>query len=202
MDKLARKDLLPLDVYEQVRSDWRQGIIEYKRNRRVQVGDRITLVFENRKTMRWQVMEMLRAEHIKDPGAIDAELEVYNALVPGDGELIATMYIAFSETDRVREEMPRFLGTDQSVWLVAGDHAVHAEPEAGHSKEDRISAVQYLFFHLDAAAAKALATPGTEVRLEVRHEHAAARQVLTEQTRASLAEDLAGGPKAGPAPRS
>ena len=195
MDKLARKDLLPLELYEQVRPDWRQGIIDYKKHRRVQVGDRITLVFENRKTMRWQVMEMLRAEHITDPKAVEDELAVYNALVPGENELIATMYIAFSDTERVREEMPRFLGTDRSVWLVAGDHDVHAEPEPGHSKEDRISAVQYLFFHLDDAAAKALATPGTEVRLEIRHEHAAARQVLTEEMRASLAEDLAGGPR-------
>lgn len=192
MEKLTEKDLLPLTEYVKVRDGWRQEIIAYKKHRRVRAGEWITFLFENRRTMRWQVMEMIRAEHMTDPEAIAGELAVYNELVPAPGDLVATMMVAFSSTDAVREEMPRFLGTDKAVWLVIGGNEVHGEPEAGRAEEERISAVQYVTFHLDAAAQAALAKKGTEVRLEIRTDGYPAKVELSEETRASLAEDLAG----------
>lgn len=191
MKKLSRQDLWPLAEYANIRDDYRKGILEYKKHRRIEVGDRVTLVFENRKTMKWQVMEMIRAEHMTSEEAIEGELEVYNELVPEAGELVATMFIAFSESARVRAEMPDFLGLDEAVWLVVDGREIHGEPEAGRSEAERISSVQYVRFHLDAAAREALSRPGAPTRLEVRHESHGGSVAVPEEMRRSLAEDLA-----------
>jgi hypothetical protein len=68
-----------------VRDEFRRRIMELKKHRRVTVGDRVTLVFENRDTLRFQIEEMLRAESITSDEGIAAELEVYNALMPDAG---------------------------------------------------------------------------------------------------------------------
>lgn len=192
MQKLTHADLWPLTEYERIRDDFRRSMIEYKKTRRVDLGDRVTLVFENRKTMKAQIMEMLRAEHIRDEAAIQAELDVYNELIPGDSELVATMFIAFSGTEKVREEMPVFLGLDRSVWLVVNDHQVQGRPEEGRSEEERISSVQYLRFPVGPKVREALHSGAGEAALELRHPKLIARAELPPEVRESLAADLEG----------
>ena len=90
---LTLDDISDLRAYERDRDGYRRTVIELKRRRRVAVGPIVSLVFENRETMRSQIQEMARAEHMVTDEQIQKELDVYNALIPEPGELSATMFI-------------------------------------------------------------------------------------------------------------
>jgi hypothetical protein len=183
-------DVVGLERYEAVRDDVRRRIIELKRARRLSVGPEITFVFENHHTVYFQIHEMLRAERITDLDAVREELAVYNALLPNPGELSATMLIEITQQERIEERLLSFLGIDEAVALHVGTHRVAAEFEPGRSKEDKLSAVQYVRFALPAAARRAFLDPDASARLVIdlpgyRHEAAFEGRV-----RASLGDDL------------
>src|SRR6476469_1643428 len=142
MNPLTKADLLSYEDYERSRDAFRTRIIALKQRRRLSVGDKITLVFENRETIQFQIQEMIRAERIVDPGKVQNELDVYNALLPAKGELSATLFIEITESDQIERDLDAFQGIDrgQTVALLAGSSAVYGNFEGGHSKEDKISA--------------------------------------------------------------
>jgi hypothetical protein len=97
MKKIALDDILGFSAYEKVRQEYRQQIIDKKKSRRVAVGDKVSLVFENRDTVIFQIQEMLRAERISDLDKIREEIAVYNELIPNPGELSATMFLEIED---------------------------------------------------------------------------------------------------------
>lgn len=122
MKALTQQDLIPHDEYERRRETYRQAIIELKRRRRIGLGEKITLVFENRETLRFQIQEMIRVERIFDPQKVQEELDVYNALLPASGELSATLLIELTDPDTMKQWLDLFMGLDhgQKVGLRAG----------------------------------------------------------------------------------
>ncbi|MSP58843.1 MAG: DUF3501 family protein [Myxococcales bacterium] len=190
MKKLTLADIRPLRLYERARDAARQRVIELKRARRVALGEHVTLVFENRATMIFQVEEMVRAEELADPAKIQAEIEVYNSLLPDEGELSATLFVEIVSSEAIRPTLHRLVGIDEHVSLVVGGIAVRAQFEAGRSEGERISAVQYVKFPLPVEARRGLATAGTEVALVSDLPGYECKTVLSEGTRESLAEDL------------
>ena len=111
MKQLIQADLLSTADYERQREQFRSQIIALKQRRRISVGPLITLIFENRETLRFQTQEMIRVEHILDPHKVQDDLDVYNALMPGSGELSATLLIEITEQDRMKEWLDVFMGT-------------------------------------------------------------------------------------------
>ncbi|HEX9144206.1 MAG TPA: DUF3501 family protein, partial [Candidatus Binatia bacterium] len=97
MKKLALEDIMGTAAYQKVRENFRRRIIELKQARRVAVGDKVTLVFENRDTVTFQIQEMVRAENISDLDKIREEIDVYNELIPEPGELSATLFLEIEE---------------------------------------------------------------------------------------------------------
>ena len=93
MPKLTLDDISDLRAYERERDEFRGQVIALKRRRRVALGDIVTLLFENRRTIRFQVQEMARAEKIISDEGIETELRVYNPLIPEPGQLCATLFI-------------------------------------------------------------------------------------------------------------
>jgi hypothetical protein len=183
-------DVVGLERYEALRDEIRRRIIALKRSRRVSVGPEITFVFENHDTVYFQIQEMLRAERITDLDAVRAELEVYNALLPKPGELSATMLIEITHQERIAERLLSFLGIDEAVSLQVGADRIAAAFEPGRSKEDKLSAVQYLRFVLPPAARRAFLDPAVPVQLVIDHPNYRAQVTLEGNTRASLGEDL------------
>lgn len=171
MRPLVQDDLIPQAEYERRRQGYRQRIIQLKQRRRITVGEHVTLVFENRETLRFQIQEMLRVEHITEPDKIQDELDVYNAMLPGDGELSATLLIEITDEARVKELLDAFKGIDRgpTVALRAGGETVFAEFEGGHSNEEKISAVHFVKFRPDAAFIDALASGRAPVSVRVDH---------------------------------
>ena len=192
MEKLALSDIKPLAEYERERTDFRRRIIELKAPRRISIGPLITLVFENRDTVRFQIQEMLRVERIEEEGKVRHELEVYNGLIPEEGELSATLFIEITDGDRIKVTLDQLMGIDEPGRLrleVGGERCV-ALFEAGHSSEEKLSAVHYLRFRLTPEQQKRLADPALAARLVIDHPHYQASAELGLSTRRSLLADL------------
>jgi hypothetical protein len=198
--------------YEPLRGAYRDRVIAHKRARRAAVGDRVSLVFEDRETLRFQVQEMLRVEGITDPARMQHELDVYNELMPGERELSATLFVEIQDPSRIRAELDRLLGIDEHVALVLGEApdetVVRARFDPHQLQEDRISAVQYIRFPLRPGEAEQLADPALRARLRIDHPSYRVEDELPAAVRESLVADLRGEPEPllrpapGPASRS
>lgn len=189
MKKIELDDIMGPSAYDKVREQFRRRIIELKKKRRVALGDKVSLVFENRDTVIFQIQEMIRAEKISDLDKIREEIETYNEMLPEAGELSATLFLEIDDQVRLREELLKFLGIDEAVYLQVGNHSIHARFEKGRSKEDKISAVQYVRFPFPTDAVEAF-TGGGKAEIVIDHPNYKATTLLTPETRQSLVEDL------------
>jgi hypothetical protein len=171
MKRLLREDLLSTEEYERQRESFRAGIIELKRRRRIAIGPLITLVFENRETLRFQIQEMVRVERIVDPAKIQDELDVYNALLPAPGELSATLLIEITDEAKMTEWLDRFMGLDRghTVAITAGGERLFGEFESGRSHDTKISAVHFVRFRPTASMREAFADLRKPVTISVDH---------------------------------
>lgn len=193
MKKVGLDDLMGLAPYEKGRPHFRQEIIEYKKNRRLPVGDCISLVFENRKTVIFQIQEMLRTERITDLDKIREELDVYNTLIPDSNELSATLLIEIEDQSKIREDLLKFLGIDETVYLKIGEHPrIRATFEEGRSKEDKISAVQYVRFRLSPEEREGFISGQGEILVFIDHPNYQAQAKIWQEMRKSLIQDLTG----------
>src|SRR5437868_1136425 len=110
MKKLTRADIRGPKLYDGFRDDLRKRVIALKRVRRVSVGPLVSIVFENRTTMISQVEEMCRAEGIHEPAKIQHEIDTYNAILPDDGQLGATLLIEITEETQIATTLERLVG--------------------------------------------------------------------------------------------
>lgn len=189
MKPISLDDIRGIAAYEKIRGDFRQKIIELKKKRRVAVGDKVSLVFEIRDTVIFQIQEMMRAERITDLDKIREEIEVYNGLIPEPGELSATLFLEIEDQSHLRDDLLRFLGVDEAVFLKIGTRKIQARFEEGRSKDDKISAVQYVKFPFTADERAAFAN-SAEATLLVDHLNYQAQVRLEAETRESLLADL------------
>ena len=113
--KLTIDDIADARAYERERSELRAHVIELKQRRRVSLGTVVTLMFENRDTMRYQIQEMARVERIFTDAGIQDELDVYNPLIPEPGQLCATLFIELTSDDQMREWLSKLVGIEHSV---------------------------------------------------------------------------------------
>ena len=190
MKKIALDDILGFAAYEKVRDEFRREIIEKKKLRRVAVGRNISLVFENRDTVIFQIQEMLRAERITDLDKIREEIAVYNELIPNPGELSATLFIEIEDQTHLRDELLKFLGIDEALNFKVGEQRIPGRFEEGRSKEDKISAVQYVRFSFTAESRQAF-IGGVPAEIIIDHANYRASEVLSAAVQGSLAQDLA-----------
>lgn len=192
MTPLTPQDLLSAADYERDRPTIRQRIIALKKRRRISVGALVTLVFENRQTLLFQIQEMIRTERIFDPGKIQEECDVYNALLPGLDELSATLFIEITDSEKIQELLDSLQNIDRSdtVALRVGDTSIFASFEAGHSKEDKISAVHFVRFSTTPTFRTQLAQPDMPAFLTIMHPHYRAEAPVSHEMRQEWLKDL------------
>lgn len=186
---ITRRDIKGPALYAPIRDDYRNRIIELKKPRRVIVGDRVEIVFDNRLTLTYQIEEICRLENLTRDDQIEAEVEQANQLMPTADSLAATLFVPLPPDEDARTALRALVGLDEHVVLHVGPHAIRAAFEPGRSTEDRISAVQYLRFPLSREAHAALATPGTPIVVEIDHPSYRHRVPCSDELRASLAAD-------------
>lgn len=151
MRKLTVDDIVDLRAYERERADFRQRIIELKRTRRITLGPILTILFENTETMRWQVQEMARAERMLRDEQIAHEVDTYNDLIPGPGELSGTLFLELTSDEALREWLPKLVGIEFHIAIGLPDGSLARgkpsdEDEERLTRDDTTAAVHYLRF--------------------------------------------------------
>lgn len=187
---ITRHDIKGPAMYAHIRDDYRQRVIQLKKARRVFVGDRVEIVFDNRLTLTMQIEEICRLENLTGE-LLEAEIASANQLMPTEDSLAATLFVPLPQDEHLKDRLRELVGLDEHVVLHIGPHAIRAAFEPGRSSTERISAVQYLRFPLSPAARTALQTAGTPVAIAIDHPNYQHRQDGLDDLRASLAADYA-----------
>lgn len=193
MTKLTLDDISDLRAYERERNEFRRDVIQLKKRRRVPLGDVITLVFENSRTIRFQIQEMARIEKLISDEAIETELRVYNPLIPEPGQLCATLFIELTSDDALRGWLPRLVGIERSVGVrLADGEVVPAVVDEDHdrqlTREEITASVHYLRWDLTPDQVERFGAG--PVALVCDHPEYPAETTLTDVTTAELARDL------------
>jgi hypothetical protein len=192
MQKLAQSDLYTLEAYPRERSAMRARVIAHKRLRTVHLGSHLSLLFEDRLTIQYQVQEMLRIERIFEAPAIQDELETYNPLIPDGTNLKATLLIEYADPDERSLRLVELHGIERRITLTAGGLApvvAIADEDLERSTDEKTSAVHFLRFELSPAHIAAL-KHGVEAVLSVEHPAYRERMTIAPETCAVLAADL------------
>ena len=196
---LTLDDISDLRAYERERDEFRRAVIAQKKVRRVTVGPVVTLTFESRTTVRFQVQEMARAERLATDAQVQHELDVYNRLLPAPGELSATLFLELTTEDQLRTWLPKLVGVERAAVLLIGEgtdtRMVRSVPEVGHqaqlTRSDATSSVHYVRFPFTPAEVAAFATgPVTLVVNHPGYPEGRPGVLLSAATRAVLTEDL------------
>lgn len=191
--KLTLDDIADLRAYEREREEFRAKVIELRRARRIALGSLMSLSFENRDTMRYQIQEMIRVEKTMTDEGVTEELNAYNPLIPDPGQLCATLFVELTSDAQVREWLPKLAGLENSVSLVLADGSrirgtIDEQHAAGLTRPDVTAAVHYLRFGFSPEQVEAFASG--EVRLECALPTYPESTVLAPASRDSLLADL------------
>ena len=163
MQKLTRDDLYPLEKYAEIRNDFRAEVMQHKKNRQLPIGSNVTLYFEDRLVMHYQVQEILRTERIFGANGIEEELEVYNPLIPDGSNWKATFMIEYPDEAERRVALTNMIGIEGKVWVkVDGFNEVYpiADEDLERDNEDKTSSVHFLRFELSQEMVAALKLGG------------------------------------------
>ena len=191
MDKLQRSALFSLERYHEIRPEFRARVLAHKRLRQVPIGPNVTLYFEDRLTIQYQIQEMLRVERIFEAEAIEEELAAYNPLIPDGTNLKATLMLEYEDPDERRRMLGRLHGIEDRVWLEVGGQRIHAvaDEDLDRATDDKTSAVHFLRFQLPNAVREALGDGGA-MRFGISHDRYRHHRELSEESRAALVADL------------
>lgn len=194
MSSLTLDDISDLRAYERERPEFRARVIALKKRRRVPVGPLLTLVFENRDTIRYQVQEMARAERMLSDEAIQTELDTYNPLIPEPLHLSATMFIELTSKEELEEWLPRLVGVETRVELRFGDDVVPCRVDPDHerqlTRETVTASVHYVSFAFSLEQAQRFGSQAVE--LVTTHPEYSYATVVSGETVAELVKDLRG----------
>jgi len=193
MNKLEKTDLLSLEEYNSTRDVLRKKVLAIKKNRKIQIGNNVTLLFENTDTIRYQIQEMLRIEKIFEAEGIEEELATYNPLIPDGTNLKATMMIEFPDEIIRKERLAQLVAIEKRVWLQVGENErtfAEADEDLERSTEEKTSAVHFLRFELTDLMVKDLKS-GVTLFAGIEHPNYNIRtQEIPIVTSSALAEDL------------
>jgi hypothetical protein len=191
--KLTLADISDVRAYERERPEFRAAVMETKRRRRISFGTIITLMFENRDTMRLQVQEMARVEKLDTDEAIQAEIDTYNSMIPAPGQLCATLFLELTSDAQMREWLPKLVGIESSfVFVLPNGDRVRSITDERHAaqltREEVTAAVHYVRFEFTSEQVDAFVGGG--VRIDIDHPDYLESVQLSAVTQAELMTDL------------
>jgi hypothetical protein len=190
MKPIERSELLGLGAYEQIRERFRARVIAEKKRRRVTVGDHISVLFENRDTVLFQIQEMIRTERLTQEAAIQHEMQTYNELIPGVRELSATFFIEYEDREERDRKLVELAGIETQFWFEAGAERSQILAEKRGDLADRTTTMHYTKIPLGDRAFEALRAGRGPVVIGVAHPGYTAQAALSPDTIAALRDDL------------
>jgi hypothetical protein len=128
--------------------------MSHKKKRTVHIGEHLTLIFEDRLSVQYQVQEMLRIERIFEAAGIQDELDAYNPLIPDGGNLKATLLIEYADVEQRKRELVRLRHIEHAITLSVHGHTpvtAIADEDMERSNDEKTAAVHFLRFELDTA---------------------------------------------------
>lgn len=189
---ITRDSLLTLEAYSKIRQSSKPEAIAHRKLRSVALGDHVTLQFEDEKTIRRQIQEMLHIEKIFDEEGIEGEIEAYAPLVPDGSNWKATMLIEYPDVHERKRELARLIGIEDRMFVeVEGHPRIYAiaDEDLDRENDEKTSAVHFVRFEFPKAAREAVRA-GAAVKLGCDHKNYPAHVTIAPETLASLAGDL------------
>ncbi|WP_129642936.1 DUF3501 family protein [Peristeroidobacter agariperforans] len=191
--RLSRADLMSLEQYSTARKDFRDRVLDHKRNRLIAIGPNVTWAFEDRLTIQYQVQEMLRVERIFEAAGIQDELDAYNPLIPDGSNWKVTFLIEFPDPEERKQRLAVMKGIEDRCWVqVEGldrSFAI-ADEDLERENDEKTSSVHFLRFELSAEMASKVKS-GSPVKVGIDHPQYTFEVQLSSAQRDSLARDLA-----------
>ena len=189
---IEKSDLLNIIDYEKQRNIYRKELIDYKKNRRFNLGPNILITFENSRTMKFQIQEMMRAERMVHDSQIEQELNVYNPLIPKGNELSATFFIEITDPQKIRPVLDSFIGLTEgeNVYFDINGEKVSAQFEEGREKEDNISSVHYIRFPFTEEQKILFMNEASTISINIEYNDYQYSIYLNEKMRESLSSDF------------
>lgn len=182
MGRVSRDEIVDYMTYNDGRAESRARVMKTKAMRRVHLGPHLTFLFENADTVRYQVQEMMRVERIVREVDIQHELDTYNDILGGPGELGATLLIEIDDPGLRDDLLVQWLDMPQHLYVAVEDgERVRATYDPRQVGDDRLSSVQYLKFNTGGRTPVAV---GCDLPVHV-HE-----ATLSDEQRTALLEDL------------
>lgn len=192
MAGISRDSLLTLEAYAKSRKDIKARMLPHRRLRSVQLGEHMTVQFEDEHTVRYQIQEMLRIEKIFEEEGIQAEIDVYGPLVPDGTNWKATLLLEYPDVHERRRELARLIGVEDRMFVEVEGHAriyAIADEDLERENDEKTSSVHFLRFEL-AQAARDAVRAGASVKLGCDHPSYPSHVTIAADTLASLAGDL------------
>ncbi len=157
MKRLNITDLLTLEEYDAQRPIIKDKLLGHKKNRTVNIGNHITLIFEDYETIKYQVQEMLRIEKIFNKDEIQSEIDAYSPLIPDGHNLKATMLIMYPNVSERKAMLKKLYNIENKIWIRVNDGKKYfaiSDEDLERSTDDKTSAVHFLRFELDEDVTK------------------------------------------------
>lgn len=189
---ISRDSLLTLEAYAKVRNSSRAEVIAHRRRRSVALGDHITLLFEDERSIRRQIQEMLHIEKIFDEDGIQSEIDAYAPLVPDGTNWKATMLIEYPDPHERKRELSRLIGVEDRMFVEVEGHArvyAIADEDLERENDEKTSAVHFVRFEFPKETREAVRA-GALVKLGCDHRNYPAHVQIAPETLASLAGDF------------
>jgi hypothetical protein len=183
---------MTLEAYAKIRKSSKPEMIAHRRLRTVHVGEHMSVLFEDERTIRRQVQEMLFIEKIFDEAGIQGELEAYAPLVPDGSNWKATVLIEYPDVHERKRELARLIGVEDRLFVeVEGHERIYAiaDEDLDRENDEKTSAVHFARWEFPKAAREAVRA-GASVKLGCDHTNYPAHVVIAPDTLASLAGDL------------
>jgi hypothetical protein len=170
---LTRKDLLSLEQYSTERTRLRSEVIAHKQVRNVHVGPNMTWCFEDYTTIRYQILEMLRAERIFESDGIQGELDAYNPLIPDGSNWKVTLLLEFPDPNERRTALEKLIGVEDRCWVRVSEMErvfAIADEDMERANDEKTSAVHFLRFELSPSMVEAMKS-GASLSIGVDHDN-------------------------------
>ena len=192
---LKKEHLFSLEEYAEQRSNIRKNVMDVKKQREVNLGEHIRLLFENHQTVQYQIQEMLRIEKIFEAAGIQEELDVYNPLIPDGSNLKATMMIEYTDVVERSNALSILIGVEKSIYFQVGNHQnVYAicNEDLERETDEKTSAVHFMRFEFEQAMIADFCK-GINVKIGVSHPNYDCEIILEQRVKDQLNQDFMNG---------
>jgi hypothetical protein len=182
MKKVERSDILDFVTYEEQRAEIRANAMRAKDLRRIHLGENLTFLFENRLTVRYQILEMVRAEKMVREADILHEIKTYNELIGNEGEICCTLLVEIASADERAEKLTTWVGLPEKLYLKFADETkAFAQVDERQNEDEKISSVQFLKFDCGGKTPTGIGSEHSDLNIETD---------LSEEQKIALEEDL------------